>query len=84
MNNSERGRVELGDLVEYCLDPRYPALKKTSNSDNLKKLLDIKIGVVVGAPDQDGYMKIQPTPALEKKETLIEIEVHTEFCRILT
>lgn len=71
--------------MEFCLDPRYPALKKELNSSKLEKKLNINVGVVLTEPDEYGYVKIQtaysPYSHVARSE---QVEVHTEFCKVVS
>jgi len=83
--NKHESKIRVGSLVEYCLDPRYPALKKELNSSKLRGKLRIAVGIVLADPDKHGYVKIQtahsPYPSTATGD---QVEVHTEFCKVIS
>lgn len=83
MNNNKYENIKAGDLVEFCLDPRYPTLKKDKNSSILKSMY-VNVGVVLNNPDKHGYVKIQPAALSKKNHSNIRVEVHVEFCKVVS
>ena len=77
--------IQVGDLIQYCLDPRYPSAKSSSSLKELQESFNIHVGVVTSKPDKHGYLKIHPTPLLNKRSMKgrNELEIHIEFCKVL-
>lgn len=82
----ENETIQVGDLVQYCLDPRYPSAKSSLSLKNGLKKFNILVGVVTRGVDNHGYIKIHPTPSNTTKLSTgkSEIEVHIEFCKIIS
>ena len=83
--NNHAPKIKVGSLLEYCLDPRYPSLKKELNSSKIEEKLNINVGVALSEPDKHGYVRIQaaysPFPRHDGGE---EVEVHIEFCKVVS
>ena len=68
----------VGQLVEFCLDPRYLSYKKSGLDSTLEKHL----GVLLSVPDNVGYVKIQPSPRYARWGNG-DVEVHVKYCKII-
>ena len=82
----ENEAIQIGDLVQFCLDPRYPSAKSSYSLKKLQENFKIHVGVVTSEVDKFGYVKIHATPSVESNNVTgkNEIEVHIEFCKVIS
>ena len=73
--------MKIGKLVEFAVDPIFPEMVKEEGLVAAKKQCQMRIGVVVSEPDEDGYLKICVTPQpdgwyFENGE----FTIHADYC----
>lgn len=73
------GKIKnIGELVFYCLHPKFPELKDTTEMEELEKMFVLGMGVIISEEDSLGYLDIY-SHKQEKQVTL-----HREFLKVTT
>ena len=71
-------KVNIGQLVCWCLHSKFPKLKNTSSLDELPKEFIVHMGITISEMDEDGYVDVY------SQESNTKVAIHKEFLKVLT